>query len=510
MEENRSKRSREKNWGTTSSGKREDPCAGGSGDAAQDSEEEFESLGVEDHQTLLQHLNIQLPEGALNPEISQRATRPDVIKDSKEIVQGLRTGQLMVVEKPCLMCVKVKQASQLRQKDKITGFVQLLFFKKRSKASEKTLKEHWEKNAPKSGCRFRMRDTFFTETPDFSPRKFARSSEAWKASFGNPAENKSNEEDCFKFFLQQKGLELEKIKYQRELKVKSGFFSGRVDYLIEVKSSAEDTETSPRQKIIVECKGTKGNMVGNVFSLSPEGDKAEFNTHHEYYHQTQAYLYIQRKEVNPPPVTAFMVVKVIEKDTQPKFHWTESRLLKIGDGLPLILPPKSGGYWMDPALDRHVETSPTSCSPSFGLETYDIMERDNEAKIYQEFFRHRGSVFREFLLTKLINAEISCYRAERFSKLELRTRSSLLEALRSELSSRSQCMIGNSAPPISTVAPPPEGGGGFIENFKRAIRVRSHSFDTLGVVKKTGGQKQRVHDLLHDQTPDPPHDLPHT
>ncbi|KAK3572338.1 hypothetical protein QTP86_031122 [Hemibagrus guttatus] len=102
-----------------------------------------------------------------------------------------------------------------------------------------------------------------------------------------------------------------------------------------------------------------------------------------------------------------------------------------------------------------------------------------------------GSVFREFLLTKLINAEISCYRAERFSKLELRTRSSLLEALRSELSLRSQCMMGNSAPPTSTVAPPPEAGGGFIENFKRAIRVRSHSFDTLGVVKKTGGQKQR-------------------
>ncbi|GAA6104004.1 rap1 GTPase-activating protein 2 [Tachysurus ichikawai] len=432
----------------------------------------------------------------------------------------------------------------------------------------------------------------------------------------------------------------------------------------------------------------------------------------------------------------------------------KSRLLKIGDGLPLILPPKSGGYWIDPPLDRRVQTSPTSFSPSFGLESYDIMERDSEAKIYQEFFRHRyhhtftavdpslgplvlsvcleeeenrlrvilrmnecslhatfsiflfqnfptaveltkmlcssvtvsnfevvsylkapelitafdehrmsqnfkfgvlyqkegqlteeeilsnneeseefkhflsilgqtvklrgftgfrggldvshgqtgseavftsfhgreimfhistklpftdgdtqqlqrkrhigndivavvyqegktpflcdvisshflhcfiavrrvkrengadggdggafqvsitaredvppfgpplpnppifteGSVFREFLLTKLINAEISCYRAERFSKLELRTRCSLLEALRSELSSRSHCMMGNSALPTSTVAPPPEAGGGFIENFKRAIRVRSHSFDTLGVVKKTGGQKQR-------------------
>uniref|UniRef100_A0A4W4ETY5 Rap-GAP domain-containing protein n=1 Tax=Electrophorus electricus TaxID=8005 RepID=A0A4W4ETY5_ELEEL len=107
-----------------------------------------------------------------------------------------------------------------------------------------------------------------------------------------------------------------------------------------------------------------------------------------------------------------------------------------------------------------------------------------------------GSVLREFLLTKLINAEISCYKAERFSRLELRTRSSLLEALRSELSNRSQCMLGE---PTQVVPPPgeggralAEGGGGFIENFKRAIRVRSHSFDTLGAVKKTGAPKQKV------------------
>ncbi|TRY89495.1 hypothetical protein DNTS_016068 [Danionella cerebrum] len=51
-------------------------------------------------------------------------------------------------------------------------------------------------------------------------------------------------------------------------------------------------------------------------------------------------------------------------------------LLKIGAVLPLILPPKSGGYWIDPPLDRHVETSPTLSQGGFGLESYDIMERD--------------------------------------------------------------------------------------------------------------------------------------
>uniref|UniRef100_A0A667YLG7 Si:ch1073-90m23.1 n=1 Tax=Myripristis murdjan TaxID=586833 RepID=A0A667YLG7_9TELE len=73
----------------------------------------------------------------------------------------------------------------------------------------------------------------------------------------------------------------------------------------------------------------------------------------------------------------------------------------------------------------------------------------------------------------------------------LRTRSSLLESLQAELSTRSQCMMGDptlsSLPSSEGVRGGSEGSGGFIENFKRAIRVRSHSFETLGVPKKIGG-----------------------
>ncbi|XP_049439589.1 rap1 GTPase-activating protein 2 isoform X1 [Epinephelus fuscoguttatus] len=122
-------------------------------------------------------------------------------------------------------------------------------------------------------------------------------------------------------------------------------------------------------------------------------------------------------------------------------------------------------------------------------------------------FRDR-SLLREFLLTKLINAEISCYKAERFSRLELRTRSSLLESLQAELSTRSQCMMGD--PSLSGsegTRGATEGSGGFIENFKRAIRVRSHSFETLGVPRKTGGsasQKPKTEkDGESDKSPGP-------
>ncbi|XP_019948567.2 rap1 GTPase-activating protein 2 [Paralichthys olivaceus] len=124
-----------------------------------------------------------------------------------------------------------------------------------------------------------------------------------------------------------------------------------------------------------------------------------------------------------------------------------------------------------------------------------------------------GSLLRRFLLTKLINAEISCYKAERFNRLELRTRSSLLESLQAELSTRSQCMVGDpslsSLPCSEGVRGVSEGSGGFIENFKRAIRVRSHSFDTLGVPRKSGGtasQRPRTEkDGESDKSPGPQH-----
>ncbi|XP_024281518.2 rap1 GTPase-activating protein 2 isoform X4 [Oncorhynchus tshawytscha] len=66
-----------------------------------------------------------------------------------------------------------------------------------------------------------------------------------------------------------------------------------------------------------------------------------------------------------------------------------SQVLKIGHDLPLILPPKLGGYWIDPPLQKFAETSPTSSHYGLDPETYDIMERDSEATYYQQFFRSR-------------------------------------------------------------------------------------------------------------------------
>ncbi|XP_044138390.1 rap1 GTPase-activating protein 1 isoform X1 [Bufo gargarizans] len=94
----------------------------------------------------------------------------------------------------------------------------------------------------------------------------------------------------------------------------------------------------------------------------------------------------------------------------------------------------------------------------------------------------KGSEFHEFLLTKLINAEYACYKAEKFAKLEERTRVALLETLYEELHINSQSMmgLGGDDDKIENGG----GGGGFFESFKRVIRSRSQSMDAMGLSNK--------------------------
>uniref|UniRef100_A0A4W4EHA7 RAP1 GTPase activating protein 2b n=1 Tax=Electrophorus electricus TaxID=8005 RepID=A0A4W4EHA7_ELEEL len=97
----------------------------------------------------------------------------------------------------------------------------------------------------------------------------------------------------------------------------------------------------------------------------------------------------------------------------------------------------------------------------------------------------KGPEFREFLLTKLINAELACYRSERFAKLEERTRAALLDNLHNELHRQTQAVLGH---PLGNEDERLENGGhgGLLESIKRAMRVRSHSMDTMVGSQKHG------------------------
>ncbi|XP_056240108.1 rap1 GTPase-activating protein 1-like isoform X16 [Seriola aureovittata] len=80
----------------------------------------------------------------------------------------------------------------------------------------------------------------------------------------------------------------------------------------------------------------------------------------------------------------------------------------------------------------------------------------------------KGPEFHDFLFTKLINAEYACYKAEKFAKLEERTRSALLETLYEELHMNSQAMMGVGGED-DKLENGSGGGGGFFESFKSLI-----------------------------------------
>ncbi|XP_056294527.1 rap1 GTPase-activating protein 1 isoform X4 [Pseudoliparis swirei] len=82
---------------------------------------------------------------------------------------------------------------------------------------------------------------------------------------------------------------------------------------------------------------------------------------------------------------------------------------------------------------------------------------------------NKGHEFREFLFTKLINAEYACCKAEKFAKLEERTRSALLETLYEELHVNSQSMMGLGGDEDKLENGAAGGGGGFFESFKSLI-----------------------------------------
>ncbi|CAG5126829.1 unnamed protein product, partial [Candidula unifasciata] len=97
-----------------------------------------------------------------------------------------------------------------------------------------------------------------------------------------------------------------------------------------------------------------------------------------------------------------------------------------------------------------------------------------------------GEEFREFLLTKLINAELACYKADQFAKLGHRTRASLLESLYHDLHKRNLELFGLSSVPSTK----PESRT-LIDSVKRAFsgKGRSPSVDSnsLQSQKKMNG-----------------------
>ncbi|KAK4873893.1 hypothetical protein RN001_013253, partial [Aquatica leii] len=94
-------------------------------------------------------------------------------------------------------------------------------------------------------------------------------------------------------------------------------------------------------------------------------------------------------------------------------------------------------------------------------------------------FRH-GPEFKEFLLTKLINAENACYKADKFAKLELRTRTSLLQSLTDDLREKTNEFLGGNATIIPGTPKNDSGPGSrFIDTVKKAWSARVKSSQSM-------------------------------
>uniref|UniRef100_A0A8B9H3A9 RAP1 GTPase activating protein 2a n=1 Tax=Astyanax mexicanus TaxID=7994 RepID=A0A8B9H3A9_ASTMX len=98
----------------------------------------------------------------------------------------------------------------------------------------------------------------------------------------------------------------------------------------------------------------------------------------------------------------------------------------------------------------------------------------------------KGPEFREFLLTKLINAENACYKSDKFAKLEGRTRAALLDNLHDELHRQTQATLGLGS--VTDEDKLENGGhGGLLESFKviNSVQLLSLSDSVCLICKQT-------------------------
>uniref|UniRef100_A0A5F8A680 RAP1 GTPase activating protein 2 n=1 Tax=Macaca mulatta TaxID=9544 RepID=A0A5F8A680_MACMU len=102
----------------------------------------------------------------------------------------------------------------------------------------------------------------------------------------------------------------------------------------------------------------------------------------------------------------------------------------------------------------------------------------------------KGPDFREFLLTKLTNAENACCKSDKFAKLEDRTRAALLDNLHDELHAHTQAMLG--------LGPEEDkfengGHGGFLESFKPPVVAATAKNQSRSPIKRRSGLFPRLH-----------------
>ncbi|XP_056618045.1 uncharacterized protein LOC130432615 [Triplophysa dalaica] len=327
-------------------------------------EESVSQLDVSEYLVLLKALRINLPKGVLNPKVILLSQNADIIEKAQNVVKDLESFKLQFNSIPRLGCRKVKNSLALKNNGNVLEMTLMIFFRK-SKDSEKTLRAKWSENTSNTVCRFGFRHKYKT-TAISAPALYAtRQTRSWKhlqvgvnvpniskgvtvniktieekeyrsestlsptsQNFGNFFQNPADEIECLKFFheLGEIGRD-QNLSYTRNTKVEFGFLSGKLDFLADITDNA-NAKGAERDKILIECKGTTGDMVGKLFT-KPNNDsrRAQLDETHEYCCQIQAYMYILNKSAEQTQGftsnRAVMVIRHYHKNGEnPRdFYW---------------------------------------------------------------------------------------------------------------------------------------------------------------------------------------------
>ncbi|XP_052000625.1 uncharacterized protein LOC127656363 [Xyrauchen texanus] len=337
-------------------------------------EESGGQLELSDYLVLLKSLRINLPNGVLNPKVIRLSQNADIVQRAQAIVKELENFKLQFNSTPRLGCREVKETLALKDKGKVLEITQMIFFEKQKDADE-VLRAKWRENVSNTVCGFRLRDKYKTmaiSTPamyattqtrcwrnlevgdnlanisdgvtmkvhDIEKRDYCDESTLWTSSpcpkrFGKFFENLADEVECLKFFHELgETVKNKRVRYTRNSKVDFGFLSGRLDFLAEVTGSRANVKANGAEsdKIVIECKGTTGDMVGKLFTKPKNGGRcAQLNETHQYCYQVQAYMYILNRVGKQTQAftsdRAVMVIRHYHKNAQePRdFYWNYLR-----------------------------------------------------------------------------------------------------------------------------------------------------------------------------------------
>lgn len=279
-------------------------------------------MSVSDYLVLLKSLQINLPKGVLNPKVIRLSQNAGIIQKAQDIVKELENFKLQFNSIPRLGCRELKNSLSLKDNGKVLEITVMIFFEKRE-VSEANLRAQWRTNVSNTSSGFRFRDKYKTmaiSTPaiyattqtrswrqlevgdnlpnisegvtvnvhDIENRDYCDESALWMTSppqrFGKYFQNPADERECLKFYHELQTNRT--VRYTKGNKVEFGFLTGRLDFLAEVKGGK-------REKMVIECKGTTGDMISKVFTKPKNGGRcADLNETHEYCYQVQAYMYI--------------------------------------------------------------------------------------------------------------------------------------------------------------------------------------------------------------------------